>query len=47
MLTHVMYALEKAKEFPGNKIWFFDAELHEKALQENRVELQMQRALME
>ncbi len=47
MLTHVMYALEKAKEFPGNKIWFFDAELHEKELQENRVELQMQRALME
>ncbi|HIZ78936.1 MAG TPA: GGDEF domain-containing phosphodiesterase [Candidatus Lachnoclostridium stercorigallinarum] len=47
MLTHVMYALEKAKEFPGNKIWFFDAELHKKELQENRVELQMQRALRE
>lgn len=45
MLTHVMYALAKAKEYPGNKIWFFDAELHKKELQENNVELQMQRAL--
>lgn len=45
MLTHVMYALDKAKEYPGNKIWFFDAELHKKELRENNVELHMQRAL--
>lgn len=45
MLTHVMYALAKAKEYSGDKIWFFDAELHQKEIQENNVELHMHQAL--
>ncbi|MDM8236855.1 EAL domain-containing protein [[Ruminococcus] torques] len=45
MMTHVMFALEKARETHQNNVWFFDSKLHEKELMDNYVEGHMYQAL--
>lgn len=45
MMTHVMYALDKAKETHQNTIWFFDAKLHEQEVMNNYIEGNMYQAL--
>ncbi len=45
MLTHVMFALDKARETHQNNVWFFDSKLHEKELMNNYVESHMYQAL--
>ena len=47
MLTHVMFALAKARETHQNTIWFFDSELHKKEVMDNYVEGHMNQALQE
>ena len=44
-MTHVMFALEKARETHQNNVWFFDSKLHEKELMDNYVEGHMYQAL--
>lgn len=45
MLTHVMFALAKAKETHQNNVWFFDSVLHEKERLDHYVESHMYQAL--
>lgn len=45
MLTHVMFALAKAKETHQNNVWFFDSILHEKERLDHYVESHMYQAL--
>ena len=45
MMTHVMYALDKARETHQNTIWFFDAKLHEQEVMNNYIEGNMYQAL--
>lgn len=45
MMTHVMFALEKARETHQNNVWFFDTRLHEKERMDNYVEGHMYQAL--
>lgn len=45
MMTHVMFALAKAREVHQNTIWFFDSGLHEKEIMNNMIEGNMHRAL--
>lgn len=47
MLTHVMFALEKAGETHQNNVWFFDSKLHEKERMDNYVERHMYQALQD
>ena len=47
MLTHVMFALAKARETHQNTIWFFDSELHKKEVMDSYVEGHMNQALQE
>lgn len=45
MLTHVMFALAKARETHQNNVWFFDAGLHEKERLDHYIESHMYQAL--
>lgn len=45
MMTHVMFALAKARETHQNNVWFFDSKLHEKEMMDNYVEGHMYQAL--
>ena len=45
MMTHVMFALAKARETHQNNVWFFDSKLHEKERMDNYVEGHMYQAL--
>ena len=45
MLTRMMYALAKAREYSENKTWLFDAELHKEEQKEEDVILHMHAAL--
>lgn len=45
MMTHVMFALAKARETHQNNVWFFDSKLHEKEKMDNYVEGHMYQAL--
>ena len=45
MLTHVMFALAKAREIHQNNVWFFDTDLHKKEIMDNYVEGHMYQAL--
>lgn len=45
IMTHTMFALQKARELPLNSIWFYDMELHKDEQQENYVESHMYQAL--
>lgn len=47
MLTHVMFALAKARETHQNNVWFFDAGLHEKERLDHYIESHMYQALNE
>ena len=45
LMTHVLFALERAKGSHDSSIWFFDAELHKKEKLENYIESHMHQAL--
>lgn len=45
LMTHVMFALARAKDSHSNSIWFFDTELHKKEELENYIESHMHQAL--
>lgn len=45
MMSHVMFALRKARENLQNNIWFFDKELHQREIMDNYVESHMTQAL--
>ncbi len=45
VLTHAMFALEKAKGTHWNNIWFYDVEFHKKEQLENYIESHMRQAL--
>lgn len=45
VMTHTMFALQKARELPLNSIWFYDLELHKYEKLENYVESHMHQAL--
>lgn len=45
MMTHVMFALAKAREVHQNTVWFFDAKLHEQEILNNSIEANMYQAL--
>lgn len=47
MLTHVMFALAKARETHQNNVWFFDTGLHEKERLDHYIESHMYQALNE
>ena len=45
LMTHVMFALDKARELPADAVWFYDVELHEVEKTENYIESHMNLAL--
>ncbi|WP_164489147.1 GGDEF domain-containing protein [Ruminococcus sp. Marseille-P6503] len=45
LMTHVQFALDRAKGAHSSKIWFFDSELHIKEELENYIESHMHQAL--
>lgn len=45
MMTHVQFALDRAKGAHSSTIWFFDSELHKKEELENYIESHMHQAL--
>lgn len=45
LMTHVQFALERAKGAHDSFVWFFDAELHKKEELENYIESHMHQAL--
>ena len=47
MMTHVLFALAKAKEIQRNTVWFYDEELHKKEEQANYIETHMHQALQD
>lgn len=47
LMTHVQFALERAKGAHTNFIWFFDSELHKKEELENYIESHMHQALQD
>ena len=45
IMTHVMFALNKARTLPQNAIWFYDTELHKIETLDNYIESHMRQAL--
>lgn len=45
LMTHVMFALNRAKQVQQTSIWFYDTELHKKEQLENYIESHMKTAL--
>lgn len=45
MMSHVMFAVRKARENHQHNIWFFDTELHQREIMDNYVESHMNQAL--
>ena len=46
-MTHVLFALAKAKEIQRNSVWFYDEELHRTEELENYIETHMHQALQD
>lgn len=47
IMTHVLFALARAKEIQRNAVWFYDEELHKKEELENYMETHMHQALQD
>lgn len=45
ILTHLIFAMDKARELPEGSVWFYDTELHEVEKLENYIRSRMHQAL--